>query len=106
MYDIQSFDPGLGTTLVEFQAIVERNKFMGYNHGKKSIRETKSCFRDTRIEDLCLDFSIPGYPDFVSSGCSAKMVRHSFIITSSYPFLCVFRLINHASLQVYSHFCR
>lgn len=76
LYDIQSFDPGLGTTLVEFQAIVERNKFMKYSRGKKSTRsKTKSRFRDTRIEDLCLDFSIPGYPDFVTSGCNSKMVN-------------------------------
>lgn len=75
LYDIQSFDPGLGTTLVEFQAIVERNKFMKNSCGKKSTRKTKSRFRETKIEDLCLDFSIPGYPDFVTSGCNSKMVN-------------------------------
>ncbi|KAK1400109.1 HECT-type E3 ubiquitin transferase [Heracleum sosnowskyi] len=76
LYDIQSFDPGLGSTLVEFQAIIEKDKFMKCSGAKKSTRsKTKSRFRDTRIEDLCLDFSIPGYPDFVTSGCNSKMVN-------------------------------
>ncbi|KAL8149850.1 hypothetical protein AgCh_006752 [Apium graveolens] len=75
LYDIQSFDPGLGTTLIEFQAIVERNKFMKNSCKKKWARKTKPRFRDTKIEDLCLDFSIPGYPDFVASGCNSKMVN-------------------------------
>lgn len=87
MYDIQSFDPGLGTTLVEFQSIVERNKFMKYSCEKKWTRKNKSRFRDTKIEDLCLEFSIPGYPDFVTSGCNSKMVSHLFIVTSALPFL-------------------
>ncbi|XP_017252446.1 E3 ubiquitin-protein ligase UPL4 isoform X2 [Daucus carota subsp. sativus] len=75
LYDIQSFDPGLGTTLVEFQAIVERNKYMKYVSGNISTCGTESCFRNTRIEDICLDFSIPGYPDFVTSVSNSKMVN-------------------------------
>lgn len=86
MYDIQSFDPGLGTTLVEFQAIVERNKYMKYVSGNISTCGTESCFRNTRIEDLCLDFSIPGYPDFVTSVSNSKMVSHSFLLHQLIPF--------------------
>lgn len=77
MYDIQSFDPGLGTALLEFQAIIERKKYLEFICGDKSTCKTESCFRDTRIEDLCLDFTLPGYPDFVTSGTDSKMVSHS-----------------------------
>ncbi|KAJ6864878.1 hypothetical protein NC651_035445 [Populus alba x Populus x berolinensis] len=38
LYDIQSFDP-----------------------------ELDGCFWNTRIEDLCLDFTLPGYPDYILS---------------------------------------
>ncbi|KAE8702083.1 E3 ubiquitin-protein ligase UPL4 [Hibiscus syriacus] len=34
------------------------------------------CFRGTSIEDLCLDFTLPGYPDYVlSSKCNHKVVN-------------------------------
>ncbi|KAK4281445.1 hypothetical protein QN277_012938 [Acacia crassicarpa] len=66
LYDFESFDPELGRVLQEFQAIVNRKKFLesvcGDNH-----MEFDACFRDTRIEDLCLDFTLPGYPDIVLS---------------------------------------
>ncbi|KAI4349199.1 hypothetical protein L6164_009821 [Bauhinia variegata] len=65
LYDIQSFDPGLGRTLQEFQALVNRKKFLESVRGDNSMSESGLCFRDTRVEDLCLDFSLPAYPDIV-----------------------------------------
>ncbi|XP_050381252.1 E3 ubiquitin-protein ligase UPL4 [Argentina anserina] len=65
IYDIQSFDPVLGRTLLEFKALVERKRFLESVHGKNIASEFDSCFRKTRIEDLCLDFTLPGHPDFV-----------------------------------------
>lgn len=45
-----------------------------------SISEERShdlnvCLRSTKIEDLCLDFTLPGYPDYVlDSESESKMV--------------------------------
>ncbi|KAJ7977013.1 E3 ubiquitin-protein ligase UPL4 [Quillaja saponaria] len=64
LYDIQSFDPGLGRTLQEFQALVNRQKF---SQTGCSMFKFDLCFRETTIEDLCLDFTLPGYPDIVLS---------------------------------------
>ncbi|KAL2554468.1 E3 ubiquitin-protein ligase [Forsythia ovata] len=75
MYDIQLFDPGLGRALLEFCALVERKRYL------ESLCEEKSCkldlcFRNTRIEDLCLDFTLPGYPDYaLISASDLKMVN-------------------------------
>lgn len=79
MYDIQSFDPELGRTLLEFQAIIVNQK----RHQESICVENTAlkqdlCFRNTRIEDLYLDFTLPGYPDYVlSSECNPKMVSIS-----------------------------
>ncbi|KAJ9181624.1 hypothetical protein P3X46_009736 [Hevea brasiliensis] len=65
LYDIQSFDPGLGRTLLEFQALVNRRKFLKSALEENSCNTVDACFRNTRIEDLCLDFTLPGYPDYI-----------------------------------------
>ncbi|KAM7468155.1 hypothetical protein LguiB_015717 [Lonicera macranthoides] len=76
VYDIQSFDPGLGRALLEFQALVERKKYLESVHGEKSTFKLDSSFRSIRIEDLCLDFSLPGYPEYIlSSGPDSEMVN-------------------------------
>ncbi|KAI9086360.1 hypothetical protein K1719_031814 [Acacia pycnantha] len=76
LYDIQSFDPGLGSVLQEFQAIVNRKKKLESVCGDNYMMKLDACFRDTRIEDLCLDFTLPGYPDIVlSSGTDHAAVN-------------------------------
>ncbi|KAG7964552.1 hypothetical protein I3843_09G176100 [Carya illinoinensis] len=76
LYDIQSFDPELSRTLLEFQALVNRKRFLESVNGENSPAEFDSFFRDTRIEDLCLDFTLPGYPNYVlASGPDYKMVN-------------------------------
>ncbi|EEF37151.1 ubiquitin protein ligase E3a, putative [Ricinus communis] len=65
LYDIQSFDPGLGKTLIEFQAVVNRKKFLRLALGENSCSNFDAYFRNTRIEDLFLDFTLPGYPDYI-----------------------------------------
>ncbi|KAB1223893.1 E3 ubiquitin-protein ligase UPL4 [Morella rubra] len=78
VYDIQSFDPELGRTLLEFQALVSRKKFLESVSGENSPCEFDLCFRDTSIEDLCLDFSLPGYPNYIlASGPDHKMVMQT-----------------------------
>ncbi|CAJ1968460.1 unnamed protein product [Sphenostylis stenocarpa] len=76
LYDILSFDPKFGKLLQEFQALVIRKKIMeSVNRGNLESQYGPS-FRDTRIEDLCLDFTLPGYPDIVlTSGTDHSMVN-------------------------------
>ncbi|KAG4996143.1 hypothetical protein JHK85_027582 [Glycine max] len=76
LYDIQSFDPGLGKVLQEFQALVMRKKFMESVSGGNSELQYGLSFRDMSIEDLCLDFTLPGFPDIVlASGTDHTMVN-------------------------------
>lgn len=61
--------------MLEFQALVNRKRFLESVNGENSPAEFDSFFRDTRIEDLCLDFTLPGYPNYVlASGPDYKMV--------------------------------
>ncbi|XP_030521970.1 E3 ubiquitin-protein ligase UPL4 [Rhodamnia argentea] len=76
LYDIPSFDPELGRTLLEFQALVDRKKFLESVHRESSTLKNDFCFRNITVEDLCLDFTVPGYPNYVlSSGPDHKMVN-------------------------------
>ncbi|VAH25387.1 unnamed protein product [Triticum turgidum subsp. durum] len=64
LYDILSFDAEFGKILQELQVLVERKRFLEScsNHSQQ-IEELG--FRGAPIQDLCLDFTLPGYPDFV-----------------------------------------
>ncbi|XP_073148393.1 E3 ubiquitin-protein ligase UPL3 [Henckelia pumila] len=62
LHDIISFDTELGTTLQELQALVCRKQYLD-SIGSSNQQELR--FRGVSIEDLCLDFSLPGYPDYV-----------------------------------------
>uniref|UniRef100_A0A0C9RYJ0 HECT-type E3 ubiquitin transferase n=1 Tax=Wollemia nobilis TaxID=56998 RepID=A0A0C9RYJ0_9CONI len=76
LFDIRSFDLELGTTLQEMQALVHRKQFLESFHTdvRKSTDELR--FRNARIEDLCLDFTLPGYSDYVlKSGGDNIMVN-------------------------------
>lgn len=76
--------------LHEFQALVNRKKKLESVCEGNSELEQGLSFRDSRIEDLCLDFTLPGYPDIVlASGFDHTMVKHCltfciavFILTS------------------------
>ncbi|GMP50528.1 hypothetical protein CsSME_00017111 [Camellia sinensis var. sinensis] len=76
VYDIHSFDPELSRALLEFQAVVERKRYLESVCGENSALKLNLCFRNTTIEDLSLDFSLPGYPDYIlTSGPDPKMVN-------------------------------
>ncbi|KAG0466531.1 hypothetical protein HPP92_018111 [Vanilla planifolia] len=73
IYDFQAFDPELGSTLLEFQAISYKKKFL-----ESANRDSSECvfYRNSTIEDLCLDFTLPGYPDYeLTPGAKSKMVN-------------------------------
>ncbi|KAL5066522.1 hypothetical protein RYX36_028259 [Vicia faba] len=65
LHDIVFVDAELGKTLQELNAIVRRK------HHTKSIGANSKdanadfVFRGTQIEDLCLDFTLPGYPEYI-----------------------------------------
>ncbi|CAH9078224.1 unnamed protein product [Cuscuta epithymum] len=74
LYDIKSFDPDLGRVLLEFHALVERKRHM---EGKSTLMPNLY-FHNTKIEDLCLDFSLPGYTDCIlTSASDSEMVNIS-----------------------------
>ncbi|KAI3446256.1 hypothetical protein Pfo_002921 [Paulownia fortunei] len=62
LHDIISFDAELGTTLRELQALVCRKEYLE-STGSYNPEELR--FRGASIEDLCLDFSLPGYPEYI-----------------------------------------
>ncbi|KAH9622556.1 hypothetical protein KSS87_020079 [Heliosperma pusillum] len=65
LHDILSFDPEIGRTLQELQALVSRKQYLESIGGDHPDVIAELCFRGTPIGDLCLDFTLPGYPDYV-----------------------------------------
>ncbi|KAI7732092.1 hypothetical protein M8C21_029569 [Ambrosia artemisiifolia] len=62
LHDISLFDGELGKTLQELQALVCRKQYLESIHDQNEILNLR--FRGAPVEDLCLDFTLPGYPDF------------------------------------------
>lgn len=60
LYDIETLDPELGRTLFEMQVLVRRKQFV--EASGQSVDGLR--FRGSRVEDLCLDFTLPGYPEY------------------------------------------
>ncbi|XP_060168620.1 E3 ubiquitin-protein ligase UPL3-like [Lycium barbarum] len=65
LYDILSFDAELGKTLQELQALVSRKLYLESIGGQGQENVNDLHFRGTPVEDLCLDFTLPGYPEYV-----------------------------------------
>ncbi|KAI8021116.1 E3 ubiquitin-protein ligase UPL3 [Camellia lanceoleosa] len=64
LHDILCFDSEIGRTLLELQAIVCRKKYLESVIGHNCEDIAGLHFRGSPIEDLCLDFTLPGYPDY------------------------------------------
>ncbi|OEL17672.1 E3 ubiquitin-protein ligase UPL4 [Dichanthelium oligosanthes] len=74
IYDIPLFDPELGKTLIEFQALVNRKKFLETSSRTSNSTAVLS-YKNVKLEDLCLDFTLPGSPEYeLIPGGSQKMV--------------------------------
>ncbi|CAK9179976.1 unnamed protein product [Ilex paraguariensis] len=65
LHDIISFDTELGKTLQELQALVSRKHYLESIGGRDRNEIIDLHFRGALIENLCLDFTIPGYPDYI-----------------------------------------
>ena len=78
MFDIVSFDSEFGKTLQELRVLVERKKFLESTPGENQLEVADLRFRGAAIEDLCLDFTLPGYPDYVlKEGEGSAIVRYN-----------------------------
>lgn len=65
MHDILSFDADFGKILQELQVLVSRKQYLESTGGDNQDAIANLCFRGAPIEDLCLDFTLPGYPDYI-----------------------------------------
>ncbi|KAL5203531.1 hypothetical protein ABZP36_014483 [Zizania latifolia] len=75
IYDIPSFDPTLGKAVIEFHALVKRKKFLETSLERTSNLVADLSYKNVRLEDLCLDFTLPGNPEYeLVPGGSEKMV--------------------------------
>ncbi|KAF8088217.1 hypothetical protein N665_0549s0027 [Sinapis alba] len=65
LHDIILFDAELGKTLQELRVLVDRKHYLEAEGGDNSSVISDLCLRGSRIEDLCLDFTLPGYPEYI-----------------------------------------
>ncbi|KAI5402306.1 E3 ubiquitin-protein ligase UPL3 [Lathyrus oleraceus] len=65
LHDIVFIDAELGKTLQELNAIVRRKQHIKVICVNSTDANTDFVFRGTQIEDLCLDFTLPGYPEYI-----------------------------------------
>ncbi|KAF9622824.1 hypothetical protein IFM89_034059 [Coptis chinensis] len=68
LHDILSFDAEFGKILQELQVLVSRKHYLEAIGGDDHEGIADLQFRGTPIEDLCLDFTLPGYPDYILKG--------------------------------------
>lgn len=76
LFDIQSFDRELGTTLQEMDALVHRKKFLESLDDDNGKASSDLLFHNARIDDLCLDFTLPGYSDYVLKSEGNNIMVH------------------------------
>lgn len=61
--------------MLEFQALVKRKKFLETSSERASNPSAYLSYKNVRLEDLCLDFTLPGNPEYeLVPGGSEKMV--------------------------------
>uniref|UniRef100_A0ACD5U1W4 Uncharacterized protein n=1 Tax=Avena sativa TaxID=4498 RepID=A0ACD5U1W4_AVESA len=65
IYDINSFDPELATTLMEFKALTCQRKYLESCSTKECQSPSDLSYRGCTIEDLAIDFAVPGYPEYL-----------------------------------------
>lgn len=65
MEDILSFDAEFGKTLRELWALVCRKHYLESTNDHNRDAIDNLYFHGSSVEDLCLDFTLPGYPDYI-----------------------------------------
>ncbi|XP_020237991.1 E3 ubiquitin-protein ligase UPL3 [Cajanus cajan] len=64
LHDILFIDAELGKTLQELNALVCRKHYIESTGGSYTDTSVNLHFRGAPIEELCLDFTLPGYPEY------------------------------------------
>ncbi|CAJ1972975.1 unnamed protein product, partial [Sphenostylis stenocarpa] len=64
LHDILFIDAELGKTLQELNALVSRKHYIESTGGSYTDTHFNLHFHGAPVEDLCLDFTLPGYPDY------------------------------------------
>lgn len=80
LHDVASFDAELGKTLQELQALVSRKKHLESTSGHNLNEILDLKFRGAPVEDLCLDFTLPGYPDFLLKSGDEDVLMLPFLL--------------------------
>lgn len=65
LHDIIPFDAEFGKILQELHVIVCRKQHLESMTSDNCEEVVDLRFRGALIEDLCLDFTLPGYPDYI-----------------------------------------
>ncbi|XP_047332949.1 E3 ubiquitin-protein ligase UPL3-like [Impatiens glandulifera] len=65
LYDFLSFDAELGRNLQELQTLVSRKRLLESSSSLTNEDTMSLHFRGVPVEDLCLDFTLPGHSDYV-----------------------------------------
>ena len=61
--------------MLEMQVVFSKKQFLEAMPGDNRKIISEVCFHDARIEDLCFDFTLPGYPEYaLKAGESDTMV--------------------------------
>ena len=92
MHDIISFDAELGKTLQELHVLVCRKQYLE-SIGDSSTVVTDLRFRGAPIEDLCLDFTLPGYPEYVLKPGDENVRKLVFIFLILLCFIVIVKII-------------
>lgn len=95
LHDILSFDPNFGKILLELQMLVVRKKYIDANLTSDMKVDVDLHFHGMSIEDLCFDFTLPGYSNYIlDQGKENTMVyAHMYII--------FFHLITQPSFSIF-----
>lgn len=96
MHDVLSFDADFGKILQELQVLVSRKQYLESMGGDNQDAIADLCFRGAPIEDLCLDFSLPGYPDYILKSGEENVICMSLQIFDG------FSPLQHMCLQRFS----
>lgn len=99
MHDILFIDAELGKTLQELNALVCRKRYIESFGGCYTDKGNLQ-FRGAQIEDLCFDFTLPGYPEYILKPGDEIVCIQSFSLS---PFL--FGLVLILSYENFFEFC-
>lgn len=74
LYDVLSFDSEFGKILQEFQTLVSRKRYLETINEGNERAITDLHFHGAPIEDLFLDFTLPGHPDYILKEAEESML--------------------------------